>query len=122
MAIRKKSGLVPPTLHYCGHNAKKIGPKKSLLKICTLHTLIRCTKAVQLDLLQVQEHIDKLLPVIREHRSEAGEHFRIKVFDKVNLLAQKPNIDLSVLRQCGRQTHRNNFQMCEIEKYFHVAV
>ena len=23
MAIRKKSGLVPPTLHYCGHNAKK---------------------------------------------------------------------------------------------------
>ena len=44
MAIRKKSGLVPPTLHYCGHNAKKIGPKKYLLKICTLHTLIRCTK------------------------------------------------------------------------------
>ena len=47
MAIRKKSGLVPPTLHYCGHNAKKkIGPKKSLLKICTLHTLIRCTYVI----------------------------------------------------------------------------
>ena len=27
MAKRKKSGLVPPTLHYCGHSAKKIGPK-----------------------------------------------------------------------------------------------
>ena len=23
MAIREKSGLVPPTLHYCGHNGKK---------------------------------------------------------------------------------------------------
>ena len=23
MAIRNKSGLVPPTLHYCGQNAKK---------------------------------------------------------------------------------------------------
>ena len=43
MAKRKKSGVVPPTLHYCGHNAKKIGPKKSLLKIYTLHTLIRST-------------------------------------------------------------------------------
>ena len=42
MAIRKKTGLVPPTLHYCGHNAKKIGPKKSLLKIFTLHTVIHC--------------------------------------------------------------------------------
>ena len=40
MAKRKKSGLVPTTLHYCGHNAKKIGPKKSSLKICTLHTVI----------------------------------------------------------------------------------
>ena len=39
----KKSGLVPPRLYYSGHNVKKIGPKKSLLKICTLHTLIRCT-------------------------------------------------------------------------------
>ena len=39
MAKRKKTGLVPPTLHYCGHNAKKIGAKKSLLKICTLHTV-----------------------------------------------------------------------------------
>ena len=29
MAKRKKWGLVPPILHYCGHNAKKIGPKKS---------------------------------------------------------------------------------------------
>ena len=36
---KKKSGLVPSTLHYCGHNAKKIGPKKSLLKIWTLHTV-----------------------------------------------------------------------------------
>ena len=27
MAKRQKSDLVPPTLHYCGHNAKKIGPK-----------------------------------------------------------------------------------------------
>ena len=37
---KKKSGLVPPTLYYCGHNANKIGPKKSLLKICTLHSVI----------------------------------------------------------------------------------
>ena len=40
MAKGKKSGLVPPILHYCGHDAKKIGPKKSLLKICTLHSVI----------------------------------------------------------------------------------
>ena len=52
MAKRKKSGLVSPTLHYCGHNAKKIGPKKSLLKICTLQTLIRCTA--------LQEQISKM--------------------------------------------------------------
>ena len=39
IAIIKKSGVVPPTLHYRGHNAKKIGPKKSFLKICTLHTV-----------------------------------------------------------------------------------
>ena len=39
MVKRNKSGLVPPTVHYCGHNAKKIGAKKSLLKICTLHTV-----------------------------------------------------------------------------------
>ena len=38
MTKYKKSGLVPPALYYCGRNAKKIGPKKSLLKICTLHT------------------------------------------------------------------------------------
>ena len=30
MAIRKKSGVVPPALHYCGRNAKKIGPKISV--------------------------------------------------------------------------------------------
>ena len=36
----EKSGFVPPTLHYCGDNAKKMGPKKSLLKICTLHSVI----------------------------------------------------------------------------------
>ena len=41
MAKIKKSGLVPATLHYCGHNVKKIGPKTSLLKIYTQHTLIR---------------------------------------------------------------------------------
>ena len=28
MAKRKKSGHVPPTLHYCGHNAKKNRTKK----------------------------------------------------------------------------------------------
>ena len=27
MAIRKNSGLVPPTLYYCGHNAKKLDQK-----------------------------------------------------------------------------------------------
>ena len=45
MEKREKLGLVPPTLHYCGHNAKKIVPKKSLLQICTLHFLIRSTKS-----------------------------------------------------------------------------
>ena len=44
MAKRKKWGLVPPTLRYCGHNAKNA---KSLLKICTLHNLIRCTSGVR---------------------------------------------------------------------------
>ena len=28
MAKRKKSGLIPPTLQYCGHNAKKNRTKK----------------------------------------------------------------------------------------------
>ena len=47
MAKIKKSGLVPPTLHYCGQNAKKIGPKNIFVE--NLHAayckwpLIHCT-------------------------------------------------------------------------------
>ena len=50
MTIRKKTGLVPPTLHYCGHNAKKIGTKKMFVE--NFHAayskwpLIRCTNTV----------------------------------------------------------------------------
>ena len=57
-----------------------------------LEPVTQVLQAVQLDLLQVQEYIDKLLHVISEHRSEAEEHFRMNVFGKVTLLAQKLDI------------------------------
>ena len=38
-----KKVLVSRSLQYHGHITKKIGPKNSLLKICTLHALIRST-------------------------------------------------------------------------------
>lgn len=65
-----------------------------------LEPVTQALQAVQLDLLQVQEHVENLLHVIKDHRSEAEEHFRTDVFDKVTLLAQKLDIDLSVPRQC----------------------
>ena len=65
MAIRKKSGLVPPTLHYCGHNAKKIGPKKSLLKICTLYS--------------VSSHLSAALPTFLNLHYTNLETIKIKI-------------------------------------------
>ena len=46
IAIRKESGLVPPTLYYCGHNAKKNRTKKifveNLHAAYTYPLLIEC--------------------------------------------------------------------------------
>ena len=47
-----------------------------------LEPVTQALQAIQVDLLKVQQHIDKLLGVISEHRRVAEEHFRINVFVK----------------------------------------
>ena len=103
MAKRKKLGLVLPTLQYFGLNAKKIGPKKSLLKICALHALIRCTIYISSTPSEKNIFSQKLETETLQSRNAGGIVANIAVEIIAFLKTKKvPNISRNKLAQLPR--------------------
>ena len=73
-------------------------------------------------MLKVQNHIENLQKIFRLHRKEAKDIFRTDIFDKVIIIVEKLNIQLTVPRQCGRQIHRSNPGSSNVEDYFRQTI
>uniref|UniRef100_A0A8C5R7M8 52 kDa repressor of the inhibitor of the protein kinase-like n=1 Tax=Leptobrachium leishanense TaxID=445787 RepID=A0A8C5R7M8_9ANUR len=63
-----------------------------------LESVSQALQAVQLDILKVCDHVQDLLTIFRGHRERAEEQFK-EIFTKVQTMAEKLNIELSVPRQ-----------------------
>ncbi|XP_038062983.1 zinc finger MYM-type protein 1-like [Patiria miniata] len=87
-----------------------------------LEPITQSLKAVNLDLLGVQEHIQKLLNVLRSHRSESEQVFTQDIMPVVKQTAEELSIDLSLPRRCGRQMFRSNPDSNSFEDYFRKSV
>jgi hypothetical protein len=87
-----------------------------------LEPVTQALQSVNLDMLKVQNHIENLLKIFRLHRKEAEDVFRTDIFDKVMIIVEKLNIQLTVPRQCGRQIHYSNPGSSNVEDYFRQTI
>lgn len=79
-------------------------------------------QAIQLDLLKVQDHVNKLLQVMSMHRQDAELYFRDDIFSKAAIVAESLQIELKAPRQCQKSTHRSNPSHTNAEDYFRKAI
>ena len=84
MAKRKNQVLFHQHYTIVDTMQKKIEPKKSLLKICTLHTLIRCTISIK-----HEEYYLKNKAVVRDYPSLAKDNVMLRYHDNWNLNIKK---------------------------------
>uniref|UniRef100_A0A8C5P6W8 Repressor of the inhibitor of the protein kinase n=1 Tax=Leptobrachium leishanense TaxID=445787 RepID=A0A8C5P6W8_9ANUR len=70
-----------------------------------LESVSQALQAVQLDILKVCDHVQDLLTIFR-----------------VQTMAEKLNIELSVPRQCGRQVFRFNVGCSSVEEYYRQSI
>jgi hypothetical protein len=87
-----------------------------------LEPVAQALQAVQLDLLQVQQHVSKLLTIFQSHRNNAEKSFRDDVYAHVLETAAALNVDLVARRICARSTHRANPTSSSVEDYFCKAI
>ncbi|KAM4697848.1 zinc finger MYM-type protein 1-like [Rhinophrynus dorsalis] len=86
-----------------------------------LESVSQALQAVQLDILQVCDHVQDLLTVFLDHRDKAELQFK-EIFSNVQTMAEKLNIELSVPRQCGRQVFCSNFGSSSVEEYYRQSI
>lgn len=86
-----------------------------------LESVSQALQAVQLDILNVCNHVQDLLTVFRDHRENAEEQFK-EIFSNVQTMAEKLNIELCVPRQCGRQVFCSNFGSSSVEEYYRQSI
>ena len=71
-------------------------------------------QAVQLDVLNVHDHIQQLLFIFEIQKREAEVRFKEDIMVQADKIAKAVGIELLMPRQCGRLTLRPN--------YYHVAI
>lgn len=74
-------------------------------------------QAVDMDMMEVRNHIELLMKAFRTHRNDAELLFSEDIFPEVKVLAEQLGVDLTVPRRCARQVHRANVEG-SIEKYY----
>ncbi|XP_070593885.1 52 kDa repressor of the inhibitor of the protein kinase-like isoform X2 [Erythrolamprus reginae] len=85
-----------------------------------LESVSQALQTVQLDMMEVYEHIQELLTVFCGHREKAEEHFK-GILWEVQELGKKLDIDLRVPRQNGLQRNSNDSVPTE-EEYFRQSL
>jgi len=78
-------------------------------------------RGVQLDILQVCNHIQDLLLLFRCHRQREEEQCT-ELFSKAEKLAECLTVHLHLPRQCSRQASRANIYTSTEEKYFYKSI
>ena len=87
-----------------------------------LEPVTQSLQAVQLNLLNVQNHVSNLLDVFLNHRGNANSFFKENVFDRVTEISEALNIDLAIPRICAKSVMRDNYPSSSVEDYFVKAI
>ena len=87
-----------------------------------LELVTQALQAVQLDVLDVHDHIQQLLVIFETHRREVEVGFNEDIMVHVDKIVKPVGIELRTPRQCGRLTQRPNYQSKTVEEYYRVAI
>ena len=82
-----------------------------------LEPVTQSLQAVEIDMMGVRNHIEKLMDIFRTHRNDAERVFAQDLFPEVKTVAEELGIDLTMPRQCARQVHRSNIGG-SLEEYY----
>src|SRR5690606_14086678 len=86
-----------------------------------LEPVTNLLQGVDMDLLKCADHVQRLLQLVCQDRSQADDRFR-KIFTFAKDIAKRLNIDLQAPRTVGRQAHRVNVDASSPEEYFRRTI